>query len=49
MIYSGSQQEHYYVYILLCSDGAYYIGLTNDLIQRFEEHQAGIHSSCYYL
>ena len=35
MIYSGSQQEHYYVYILLCSDGGYYIGLTNDLNTTF--------------
>ncbi|WP_138433107.1 GIY-YIG nuclease family protein [Winogradskyella algicola] len=29
----------YYVYILKCSDGSYYTGMTNDLERRLIEHQ----------
>ncbi|AWX44867.1 UPF0213 protein [Flagellimonas maritima] len=32
----------YYVYILLCSDGSTYTGITNDFNRRFEEHQKGL-------
>ena len=28
----------YYVYIVLCSDGSYYTGVTNDLKRRIYEH-----------
>ena len=31
----------YYVYILLCSDGSYYTGLTEDLEIRLAQHQMG--------
>jgi 5-(carboxyamino)imidazole ribonucleotide synthase len=34
-------QEHYFVYILQCSDGFYYVGLTNDLIKDFIAHNDG--------
>jgi predicted GIY-YIG superfamily endonuclease len=47
MIYPNSQQESYFVYMLLCSNKAYYIGLTNDLIKRFEEHVKGKYCNCY--
>ncbi|WP_206541007.1 GIY-YIG nuclease family protein [Chryseobacterium angstadtii] len=30
-----------WMYILLCSDGSYYTGSTNDLERRIEQHQAG--------
>lgn len=30
-----------YTYILLCADGTYYTGWTNDLEKRFEAHCAG--------
>ena len=30
-----------HVYILLCRDGSYYVGLTNDLARRCEEHRTG--------
>ncbi len=30
-----------YVYILLCADGSYYTGSTNDLERRLAQHQAG--------
>ncbi len=29
----------YYVYILLCEDGSYYTGYTNDLNARFRTHR----------
>ena len=29
-----------YVYILLCRDGCYYYGSTNDLIRRLAQHRA---------
>lgn len=30
-----------YTYILECSNGQYYVGSTNDLERRLQEHQAG--------
>lgn len=30
----------YYVYILLCSDKSYYVGITNDLDRRLSEHNS---------
>jgi len=37
----------YAVYILKCSDGTYYTGLTKDLDARVREHEAGAHSDSY--
>jgi putative endonuclease len=31
----------YYVYILECTDGTLYTGITTDVKRRFAEHQAG--------
>jgi putative endonuclease len=31
--------KFYYVYILLCSDDSYYVGMTNDLERRLIQHQ----------
>ena len=31
----------FYVYILKCSDGSYYTGITNDIERRIAEHNAG--------
>jgi predicted GIY-YIG superfamily endonuclease len=47
MIYPDGPQDSYYVYILLCSDDSYYVGLTNDLIKRFKEHATGVYEKCY--
>jgi putative endonuclease len=30
------------MYILLCSDGSYYTGSTNDINRRFDQHQSGL-------
>lgn len=31
----------YFVYILLCQDGSYYTGSTNDVDKRFKDHLEG--------
>lgn len=36
-----------YVYILKCSDGTFYTGLTDDPPRRLEEHQQGIRKDAY--
>ena len=33
--------KSYFVYILKCSDGSYYTGITNDLDRRVAEHNEG--------
>ncbi len=40
-------QEHYFVYILLCNDQSYYVGITNELLKCFQEHLAGTHIISY--
>jgi len=47
MLYPDLPQELYFVYILMCSDGTYYIGLTNDLLKCFIEHEEGRYTNCY--
>lgn len=37
----------YSVYILKCSDGSYYTGVTNDLDKRLYEHQTGLNPTAY--
>jgi len=37
----------YIVYILRCSDGSFYTGITNDLERRFCEHHEGQDPTCY--
>lgn len=39
--------HHYYVYLVQCSDGSYYTGITNDLERRLYEHNSGMDRSCY--
>lgn len=36
-----------YVYILECSDGSYYTGVTNDMDRRLFEHQSQEDPNCY--
>jgi predicted GIY-YIG superfamily endonuclease len=35
------------VYILICSDGSFYTGMTSNLDLRIAEHNEGVDSSCY--
>lgn len=39
--------KFYYVYILKCTDNSYYIGITNDVTRRVNEHNDGINLMCY--
>ena len=36
-----------YVYMLLCSDKTYYVGVTNNLERRFEQHSQGTNPQSY--
>ena len=46
MLYN-TQQEAYYLYIILCNDGSFYTGLTDDILRRFEEDVNGVYETCY--
>jgi len=35
------ERESYFVYLLLCDDGSYYTGYTNNVALRFERHKKG--------
>ncbi len=39
--------KNYYVYILLCRDKSYYVGVTNNLEQRIVQHNAGEDTNAY--
>ena len=42
-----SRDHNYFVYIVECSDGFYYTGVTNDLERRLSEHNEGIHPESF--
>jgi putative endonuclease len=37
----------YYVYMLLCADRSFYVGITNDPEARVAQHQLGNDPTCY--
>lgn len=37
----------YFTYMLLCSDGTYYVGVTNNMVRRFAEHCEGADPRSY--
>jgi putative endonuclease len=39
--------HQYWVYILLCKDGTFYTGVTNNLERRMAEHSNGRSTTCY--
>ena len=39
--------KKYFTYILLCADESFYVGVTNDIVRRFEEHKLGINEGSY--
>lgn len=39
----------FFVYILHCADGSYYVGSTSDLTVRIKEHNAGINGAVHTL
>ncbi len=38
----------FYAYMLLCSDGTYYVGQTDDLERRLAEHKSGRYTGYTY-
>ena len=40
-VYEAVPSKNWSLYILKCSDGSFYTGITNDLERRFKMHQAG--------
>jgi predicted GIY-YIG superfamily endonuclease len=40
-------QNHFYLYILKCINGAYYIGHTDNIEQRLSQHHLGAINGCY--
>ncbi len=42
-----SRDHNYFVYIVECSDGLYYTGVTNNVERRIFEHNEGIHSESF--
>jgi putative endonuclease len=38
---------NYFVYMLLCADYSYYVGVTNNLELRVGQHQCGWDPGCY--
>lgn len=39
--------KSYFVYMVFCTDGTYYVGVTNDAERRIAEHNVGIDPDCY--
>jgi putative endonuclease len=39
--------KRYYVYMVFCTDGTYYVGVTNNLERRLNEHNFGLDPDCY--
>ena len=39
--------HNYYVYIVQCSDGFYYTGITSKLEKRIDEHNTGKDKTCF--
>jgi putative endonuclease len=39
--------HNYYVYIVECKDGSYYVGVTNNIDRRMWEHNTGHDQGCY--
>jgi putative endonuclease len=37
----------YYVYMLRCADGSFYVGVTSDIELRVAQHEYGIDPRCY--
>jgi putative endonuclease len=35
------RKKSYWVYMVLCDDGSYYTGYSNDVASRFERHRKG--------
>ena len=41
------KHKYYFVYLLKCSDGSFYTGITNNIERRLSEHESGRNPDCY--
>ncbi len=41
------KRYEYFVYILRCCDDRYYVGMTNDLVRRMDEHNRGMNETAF--
>lgn len=41
MRFTKNEVNMWFVYVLLCQDGSFYTGCTNDIEKRFLEHKSG--------
>lgn len=39
--------KFYYVYMIRCSDSSYYVGITNDVERRMNEHSLGLNPTSF--
>jgi putative endonuclease len=39
--------HNYFVYILRCADDKYYVGVTNNVERRVQEHEDGVDLNCF--
>ena len=39
--------KSYFTYILQCSDGSFYVGMTTNLERRLQEHEFGVYEDSY--
>jgi len=39
--------KNYFVYIIKCNDKSFYTGITNNIDDRFNQHQLGQIPNCY--
>jgi len=39
--------REFFVYIVKCSDGLYYTGVTNDISRRIQEHNSGLNTKSF--
>ena len=44
---NSREMKQYFVYILRCSDGSYYTGVTNNIDRRMYEHENGLDPKPY--
>lgn len=42
-----TMKRKYYVYMLRCSDGSLYVGMTNNIDRRLSEHESGRNEKSY--
>jgi putative endonuclease len=47
VLFTMKVHHNYFVYIVICADGFYYTGVTNDIDRRLDEHNSGVNKDCF--